>query len=129
LQQLPLLQNRNINQLLGLLDDAGARNAPDNMAAGMRAVNALDSLAAREQANIGGLYQAARDTSGRSLPLEGGTFTRVANELLDQENVGSFIPPDIARKMNDIATGQVPVDGGRCRATQNQHWPHAAQHG
>jgi hypothetical protein len=109
LQQLPLLQNRNINQLLGLLDDAGARSAPDNMAAGMRAVNALDSLAAREQANIGGLYQAARDTSGRSLPLEGGTFTRVANELLDQENVGSFLPPDIARKMNDIATGKYPL--------------------
>ena len=109
LQQLPLLENRNINQLLNLLDDAGARGAPDNMAASMSAIDSLEGLAAREKGNIGALYDAARDSSGRSLPLEGGTFSRVANQLLDQENVGSFLPPDIARKMNDIAQGKYPL--------------------
>lgn len=109
LQRLPALQNQNTRTLLERLDESGAGRAPDAMGAGSSAIESLAGSAAREQDNIGRLYSAARDTQGRSLPLEGGTFTRRANELLDQANVGSFLPPDIARKMNAIAAGEYPL--------------------
>jgi len=109
LQRLPALQNQNTRTLLERLDESGAGRAPDAMGAGSSAIESLAGSAARERDNIGRLYSAARDTQGRSLPLEGGTFTRRANELLDQANVGSFLPPDIARKMNAIAAGEYPL--------------------
>jgi hypothetical protein len=110
LQALPSLENRNVLSLLRQLDEAGA--APQQgaaMRAGSSAVNALDQVVTRERGNINALYSQARDTSGRSLPLEGGTFTRRANELLDQNNVGSFLPPDLVKKMNAIAGGEYPL--------------------
>ena len=109
LQALPALQNRNVLSLLSQLDEAGASGAPSQYGAGMAAINSLDALATRAKGNINQLYQGARDTSGRSLPLEGGTFTRNANIALDEANVGSFLPTDIANKMNAIASGKYPL--------------------
>lgn len=110
LQTLPGIENRNVSALLRQLDEAGA--APQqgaSMRAGSSAVGSLEGVVSRSQQNINTLYQQARDTSGRSLPLEGGTFSRRANELLDQNNVGSFLPPDLVNKMNAIARGEFPL--------------------
>lgn len=110
LQTLPALENRNIGSLLRQLDEAGA--APQQgaeMRAGSEAVGSLSGVVDRAQRNIDNLYSQARDTSGRSLPLEGGTFTRRANQLLDENNVGSFLPPDLVKKMNAIAAGEYPL--------------------
>jgi len=109
LQRLPGLQNQNTAALLQQLDEAGAANAPSAAAVSRRAIEDMQGTAASQTGNINRLYSAARDTSGRSLPLEGGTFTARANQLLDQANVGSFLPPDIAKKMNAIATGEYPL--------------------
>lgn len=110
LQTLPSLENRNVASLLRQLDEAGA--APQQgaaMRAGSAGINSLAGVVAREEGNINSLYRQARDTNGRSLPLEGGTFTRRANELLDENNVGSFLPPDLVKKMNAIAAGEYPL--------------------
>lgn len=110
LQTLPGIENKNVASLLRQLDEAGA--APQqgaSMRAGSAAVESLQGLQARTQAEISRLYSAARDTQGRSLPLEGGTFTRVANQALDEANIGSFLPADIAKKMNAIAKGDIPL--------------------
>lgn len=110
LQRLPRLQNENVASLLRQLDDA--RPLPQDgaaMRAGSAAVNSLDSTVAREQANIDRLYSAARDTSGRSLPLEGGTFTRRASELLDQAMAGGALPKDVQNRLNAIAAGEYPL--------------------
>jgi hypothetical protein len=109
LQTLPGLENRNVSSLLRQLDDAGAAGAPSASGAGQAGIDSLQGLVSRSQANISALYARARDTQGRSLPLEGGTFSRRANELLDQANVGSFLPPDLVKKMNAIAQGEYPL--------------------
>lgn len=109
LQQLPALANSNTRTLLSALDEAGAGRAGSASETSMRGINALDGLLSNEQNQINRLYKAARDTQGRSLPLEGGTFARRANEMLDADNVGSFLPPDIVKKMNAIATGEYPL--------------------
>lgn len=109
LQKLPALENQNTRALLSALDDAGARGAPDAYTTGQRVIGSLQGQVDQAKVNINRLYSAARDSQGRSLPLEGGTFTARANQLLDEANVGSFLPPDITRKLNDIATGKYPL--------------------
>lgn len=108
LQRLPNLQNQNTAQLLQQLDQSGAAGAPSAFQTGERIIGALNSRAAAAQGNIDRLYSAARDTSGRSAPLDGYTFTRRANEMLDQAMVGGGLPKDVANTMNKIATGEMP---------------------
>lgn len=105
--KLPTIAQDNNRGLLTALDELRPIN--DRVALGELAMGPILARDAAMKARVDNLYSAARDTSGRSLPLEGGTFTRMANEALDQASVGSFLPPDIARKMNDIATGKYPL--------------------
>lgn len=109
LQRLPGLQNQNTAKLLSNLDEAGAANAPASFQAGEKAIGSLQGNVDRARREIDSLYGAARDSQGRSLPLEPGTFTRRANELLDQEMVGGALPGDVANRMNQIATGEMPL--------------------
>lgn len=109
LQRLPNLENDNIRALLRRLDESGAQGAPDAMGAGRAAVGSLQGTARRAQGEIDSLYASARDTSGRSLPIDGHAFSTRANQLLDENNVGSFVPQDIANKMNAVAKGEIPL--------------------
>lgn len=109
LQQLPALQNTNVNALLRQLDEAGAARAPNMMGAGSTAINSLDRVRAGNKAQIDSLYGAARGTDGKSLPLEGGTFTRRANELIDEAMSGDSLPKAVQDRMNAIARGEYPL--------------------
>lgn len=108
LQSLPNLQNANTRQLLNVLDDAGARNAPDAYATGERVVGALGGNIAQSKARVTGLYEAARDSQGRSAPLDGAAFTTAANQALDDALLGYAVPQSVATKLNQIAKGEVP---------------------
>lgn len=105
--QLPAIAQNNNRTLLDSMERL--RPVADQVALGENVISPIMARDAAMSGRINSLYQAARDTGGRSLPLEGGTFTRTANEALDQANVGSFLPPDIARKMNAIAKGKIPL--------------------
>lgn len=106
LQRLPQIQNQNTARLLQQLDEAGAANAPTAPNAARAVIENLDSNLARERAGIGQLYARARDSGGRSLPLDGGYLNQRVSQLLDEANVGSFLPADIRNKLNAIASGQ-----------------------
>lgn len=110
LQRLPGLQNQNTNALLAALDDAGARNAPDAFSTGQRLIGALQGNIDASKARIGGLYDAARDTAGRSAQLDGATFTRTASQLLDDKLLGGALPKSVETHLNRIARGKVPFD-------------------
>jgi hypothetical protein len=109
LQQLPALENANVTRLLAQLDDAGAGRGVDLMRGGSSQVDSLRALQAGREANINNLYSAARDTQGRSLPLEGGTFTRRVTELLDEAMAGGALPKDVQNRLNQIALGEYPL--------------------
>jgi hypothetical protein len=79
------------------------------MGASTSAIDSLNQTVQRNRAEIGNLYRNARDTAGRSLPLEGGTFTRRASELLDQAMAGGALPKDVQNRLNAIATGEYPL--------------------
>ena len=108
LQQLPGLQNQNTATLLQTLDNAGARGAPDAFQTGQGLLGALRSTAATSKARIDGLYSAARDSSGRSAPLDGAAFTTRASQALDEGLLGGALPPSVEGHLNRIAKGEVP---------------------
>jgi hypothetical protein len=108
LQRLPRLQNENTQKLLDVLDMAGAKNAPDEFATGERVIGSLDRSAKASKANIDNLYSAARDTSGRSAALDGATFTKLANERL-QQNLSPKLGSEVDNILNDIASGKTPL--------------------
>jgi hypothetical protein len=109
LQGLAGLQNRNTATLLRQLDDAGAVRAPQPADAGAAVVRNLEGVANNARGEINNLYSAARDTTGRSLPLEGGTFTARASQLLDEAMVGGALPNGVQTTLNRIATGEMPL--------------------
>jgi hypothetical protein len=109
LQRLPNLQNRNTSALLQQLDDAGAARATSLPDASRAAISSLEGVATQRGREINGLYSAARDSSGRSLPLEGGTFTARASQLLDEAMVGGALPPGVQSTLNRISSGEVPL--------------------
>lgn len=108
LQRLPSLQNDNAAQLLRRLDQAGAEAAPSSFEAGRRAINSLERVADGAGNEINRLYSAARDTQGRSLPLNGNQFTTRASQLLDEAMVGGSVPPGVNATLNRIARGEMP---------------------
>ena len=108
LNRLSNLESENTAALLRNLDDSGARNAPDAFVAGQQGISALKRLEAANKGRIDALYSGARDTAGRSLPLDGAAWTRRANEALDQAMVGGALPADVANTMNKVARGEMP---------------------
>lgn len=108
LQSLPRVQNANTGTLLRNLDEMGAARAPDEFATSQGILGSLNRFADSKKNEIGNLYSAARDTSGRSADLNGAVFTQNANKALDEALLGGALPPDIASKMNAIAKGEVP---------------------
>lgn len=109
LQRLPGLQNQNTATLLQRLDELGGTRAMPEPDAARSVIGSLESRANATQQEINSLYSAARDSSGRSLPLEGGTFTARANQLLDEAMVGGALPSGVQNTMNKIASGQMPL--------------------
>ena len=107
-QRLTGVQAENNAALLRNIEGLGASRGADAFAMGERAQSGLQGWMDAQQGNVNRLYQAARDSSGRSLPLDGSTFTRQASALLDENLLGYALPKDVESHLNRIATGQVP---------------------
>jgi len=108
LQQLARVENQNNSALIANLNESGAANASDQFSTGQQLISGLLGRDASARNQIGGLYGQARDSAGRSAQLDGATFTRRANQLL-QENLAGKLPAQIESALNDIASGKVPL--------------------
>ena len=108
LQGLARVENENNRALVNALNTAGAASADDAYVVGERAISSLQRGLDAEKATVNALYQRARDSSGRSFPLDGNAFTKAANQALDDALLGQALPPSVATHMNRIAKGEVP---------------------
>lgn len=107
LQGLAQIQNQNNTRLINVMNEAGA-NRGDPFAAGQKAIGAIQGRDADLASNVTGLYQQARDTSGRSAALDGAAFTQRASQMLDEGLLGGALPKDVENHLNLIAQGKVP---------------------
>lgn len=108
LQRLPALQNTNTRALLTGLDNAGAANAPTASQASQSAIGSMRSNLTSAEASRDALYQAARDSQGRSVVLDGPAAAQVAARRLQQDLAGK-LPPEIDKVLNDLTTGATPL--------------------
>lgn len=109
-QQLGSIRNANNNRLIQLMNETGAGRSDDAIAGAEKIIGALKQRGARANQIIGDLYDKARDSGGRSAPLDAYTFTQRAGDLLHDANVESFLTPDIRNKLNGFASGQIPLN-------------------
>lgn len=104
---LPAIQNENAGKVLSTLE--GVATSPlDEHAVGQGVINSVRTTDAKQAAATSALYDTARDTAGRSLPLDGATFTRRANEAL-QQNLSPKLGAEVDNLLNDIASGKTPL--------------------
>lgn len=108
-QTLGSVKNVNNNRLIELLNGTGAGTADDAIGGGNKIMAALSNRDSRAKQIIGGMYDRARDSGGRSAPLDPSAFTQRAGNLLNESNVESFLTPDIRNKLNGFASGEIPL--------------------
>jgi len=102
-------ENRNNKLLTEGLNKLGAGAADDAYGGGQRVIGALERRNEKANDIIGRLYDRARDSGGRSAPLDHYAFTQRAGDLLHDANVESFLTPDIRNKLNGFADGSIPL--------------------
>lgn len=107
LQGLSRLQNQNNARLIQNLNEAGAAGG-DPFRAGQTSIGAIQARDGALERNVSGLYQQARDTSGRAADLDRQAFSTRVSELLDEAMVGGALPADVQNKVNWIASNAKP---------------------
>ena len=105
---LPRMQNQNNATLINRLNESGAGRAPEAIEAGEAAIGALSRNLDAQRSNVNTLYSRARDSSGRSFPLDGASFTNRVGQALDDNLLGGALPADVRNHLNRIAQGDVP---------------------
>lgn len=109
-QQLGMLENQNNVKLIDNLNNLGASKGVESENAGNVLSGYLADIAASNKSEIGGLYNAAKDSSGRSAPLDPSKFTQKLGDDLNQANLEAFLPAEIRTMVNNFATGKTPLN-------------------
>jgi hypothetical protein len=107
-RNLSQVQADNNSALVRALNSMGADSADDAVSAGQKAIGALEQRLGGQQARINDLYSLARDSAGRSFPLDGRAFADRAIQALDDQLVGGALPADVRNHLNRISAGEVP---------------------
>ena len=109
-QELAQVANQNNAKLIERMNTLGASRGMENEAAGDILSRSLADVAARNKEKIGGLYNAARDSTGRAAPLDPSYFTQKLGDNLNQANLEAFLPNEIRSMVNNFATGKTPLN-------------------
>lgn len=109
LQKLGQVQNVNNRVLIENLNRMGADTTDDNIAAAQKIITAIEGKNTTAKSAIDDLYKLARGTEGRSAMLDPSAFTNRASNLLDEALLGGKLPADVRNKLNDVATGKMPL--------------------
>lgn len=106
--RLPQIAQENNARLLSTIDDMGGARPADPYGQGNAVAGTIRAQDEALNTTVSGLYRQARDTSGRSAPLDGAAFTARASQALDEGLLGGALPPTVEAHLNRIARGEVP---------------------
>ncbi len=109
-QELGQVANQNNAKLIERMNTLGASRGMENEASGEILSRSLADVAASNKAKIGGLYDAARDSTGRAAPLDPSYFSQKLGDKLNDANLEGFLHPKIRRMVNQYATGETPLN-------------------
>lgn len=107
---LPNIDNANASRVINTLEGA-SKSTDDAFTTGQRVIGSVQARDAALKAQESALYSAARDSSGRALPLDRGAFLNEAFGNLAQSNKMAFLPEPIGKMLNQLGAGKVRVNG------------------
>ena len=107
---LPNIDNANARRVISTLEGA-SKSTDDAFTTGQRVIGSVQARDAAMKAQESALYGAARDSSGRALPLDRGAFLNEAFGNLAQNNKMAFLPEPVAKVLNQLGAGNVKVNG------------------
>jgi len=107
---LPNIDNANASRVINTLEGA-SKSTDDAFTTGQRVIGSVQARDAALKAQESALYSAARDSSGRALPLDRGAFLNEAFGNLAQSNKMAFLPEPIGKMLNQLGAGKVKVNG------------------
>lgn len=99
-------QNKALQNVFG----KSANEAVEPYQAGNKFIDTLRQQDEAASGQIDALYKAAREKNGRYADIDHVTFIKNANDKLDQEMLGRFLPEQARGLLNDIAQGKVPLN-------------------
>lgn len=102
--------NAQPNQLRAALGDLGANAATDANTAGNSLISKLQAADQPAKAAVDSAYQAARDAQGRYAGIDVPAFSKAANDALDSQMLGRFLPEGARGLLNDVSSGKIPLD-------------------
>jgi len=108
-RNLSQIQADNNAALVRAINDMGANSSDDAVAIGQRAIDALQSRLDKQQARVNELYKQAKDSAGRSFPLDGPTFADNAIKALKKNMSWAALPSDVKKRLIKISRGEEPL--------------------
>jgi hypothetical protein len=84
--------------------------AADNHNAGEQMMSALKGVDDDLNAKVGLAYDKARDHLGRAAPMDSAAFSKMANLALDEEMLGSSLPAEARKILNNVTLGKIPLN-------------------
>ena len=107
---IPNVENANARQVLSTLE--GSTSSPlDAYGTGRGIIDRVQATDAAKRATEKGLYEAAKDSSGRTLPIDRGAFLNEAFGNLARENKMAFLPENVSKFLETLGKGSVRVNG------------------
>ena len=85
-------------------------NTGDAYSAGKNVVSQLTARDASSKATVNAAYTAARDSSGRAATLDVPAFSKAANDALDSQMLGPYLPIEVRSILNDVSSGKIPFN-------------------
>lgn len=100
-------QNR---QLIENMNQLGAKDALGTYQTSENLITSLNKMDGELKSQIDAAYANVRNQAGRPAMMDHVGFVKSANDALDQEQLGAFLPPTLRKQLNDIAEGKLPLN-------------------
>lgn len=101
---------REQNQAMQRIFGEPAQAAQEAVPAGRGMMSALQEQDDAAKAQVNALYQAAKGEGGRFAAVDAAQFSKSANDVLDEQMLGRFLPEQARGLLNDISAGKVPLN-------------------
>ncbi|MES9949352.1 MAG: hypothetical protein ABW118_10365 [Candidatus Thiodiazotropha sp.] len=102
------IENNNNAVLIDDLNRMGADQATDTVTAGANLKKTLLDIDKPRATLVSEAYRRVKDHNGRSARMDNYAFSNKANGLLEQNQLGAFLPAEVRSILNGVSDGSIP---------------------
>ncbi|NYT76656.1 hypothetical protein H0A71_06600 [Alcaligenaceae bacterium] len=118
-RNLSQLQADNNTALVRGINQLGGDGADDAVSAGDKLIRSLRDIDKPRKAAVDAAYKGVRDAEGRYAQMDRAAFSKAANDALDENQLGRFLPSEAKGILNDISSGKIPFNVNTAQQTDS----------